>query len=88
MMAIMVRQTAGGSSDQGPALDSQEYLTLEDIARKLRISKDSARRMFSREPGILRLNAAGKSSTRNGRVRLRIPASVYDRVVNRLRHVS
>jgi hypothetical protein len=70
------------------ALDSSEYLTLEDIARKLRISKDSARRMFSREPGILRLNAAGKSSTRNGRVRLRIPVSVYDRVVNRLRHAS
>jgi hypothetical protein len=69
-------------------LDSSEYLTLEDIARKLRISKDSARRMFSREPGILRLNAAGKSSTRNGRVRLRIPVSVYDRVVNRLRHAS
>jgi len=87
-MAIIVRQQAVGSSDQSAAHDSQEYLTLEDIARKLRISKDSARRMFSREPGILRLNAAGKTSTQNGRVRLRIPASVYDRVVNRLRHVS
>lgn len=66
----------------------ETFLTLDEIAKRLRLSKESARRIFSREPGVLRFNSVGKASTRNGRVRLRIPASVYDRVVNRMRYLA
>ncbi len=66
----------------------ERYFTLEEIARGLKISRDSARRLFGREPGVLRFNAAGKASTINGRVRMRIPSSVYKSVLNRLRHIA
>ncbi len=66
----------------------ETFLTLDEIAKRLRLSKESARRIFSCEPGVLRFNSVGKASTRNGRVRLRVPASVYDRVVNRMRYLA
>lgn len=64
------------------------YFTLDQIADTLMLSKESVRRIFSREPGVLRFNAAGNASTPNGRVRLRVPSSVYTRVVNRLRYTK
>ena len=78
-----------GNTMMGVNRGSDEtFFTLDQIADRLQLSKESVRRMFSHEPGVLRFNAVGKASTPNGRVRLRIPSSVYNRVVNRMRHVD
>jgi methylphosphotriester-DNA--protein-cysteine methyltransferase len=66
----------------------EENLTLEEIAGKLKVSKSSARRLFMREDGVLFVNAMGKRSTEHGRVRIRVPLSVYERVLHRMRHVT
>ena len=66
----------------------ETFFTLDQIAERLQVSKESARRLFSSEPGVLRFNCAGKASTRNGRVRLRVPINVFNRVVNQMRYVD
>ncbi len=70
------------------AIPGESYFTLEQIAQQWQISIDSARRIFGREPGVLRFNAKGHRSTPQGRVRLRVPNSVYQRVLNQLRHLA
>jgi hypothetical protein len=56
--------------------------TLDEIAKHLKVSKETARRMFAGESGVLALNSRGHRSTVNGRVRLRVPQSVFNRVIN------
>jgi methylphosphotriester-DNA--protein-cysteine methyltransferase len=67
---------------------TEENLTLAEIADRLKVSKSSARRLFMREDGVLFVNAMGKRSTENGRVRIRVPLSVYERVLGRMRHIG
>lgn len=58
--------------------------TIEEVAAKLRISKDSVRRLFANEDGVLVLTPS-KSGSKTGRSKpiVRIPRSVYIRVRNR-----
>ena len=62
-------------------------LTVEDIAVQWRFSRDTIRRMFENEPGVLRV---GHETQRIGRklrrhyFTLRIPLSVFLRVQDRL----
>lgn len=81
---VTATQTRAGA-ERG---SEETFFTLDQIAERLQLSKESVRRIFSREPGVLRFNSLGKASTANGRVRLRIPSSVYNRVVNKLRHID
>jgi methylphosphotriester-DNA--protein-cysteine methyltransferase len=69
-------------------LTTEENFTLDEIAQRLKVSKSSARRLFMREDGVLFVNALGKRSTEHGRVRIRVPLSVYERVIGRMRHAS
>ncbi len=66
----------------------ETFFTLDQIAERLQVSKECARHLFSSEPGVLRFNCAGKASTRNGRVRLRGPINLFNRVANRMRYVD
>lgn len=61
----------------------EELRTVAQIAKMLGVSKDTVRRLFADEPGIIDL---GRHQTAQGRRRyrlLRIPDSVLDRVLNR-----
>jgi AraC-like DNA-binding protein len=49
-----------------------DLLTLKEVAEKLKVSKETVRRLFQREPGVLRVKSE-----------YRIPQSVFERVALR-----
>jgi Helix-turn-helix domain len=62
---------------------NEEFRTVAQVAEMLGVSRDTVRRLFADEPGIIDL---GRHETAQGRRRyrlLRIPDSVLDRVLNR-----
>jgi hypothetical protein len=64
---------------------NEEFQTVAQVAKMLGVSKDTVRRLFADEPGIIDL---GRHETEQHKRRyrvLRIPESVLDRVVNRKR---
>jgi hypothetical protein len=66
----------------GTGVMGETLYTLQEIAKHLKVSKETAGRMFGGESGVLALNSLGQRSTTNGRVRIRVPQSVLDRVIN------
>jgi AraC-like DNA-binding protein len=65
----------------------EEYLTVADIAQKLKLSEDSVRRLFADEEGVLRIGNGTRLVGRKYRrhyFTLRIPMSVFLRVQDRL----
>jgi hypothetical protein len=66
----------------------EQTFSLAEIAKKWRLSEDSVRRIFDVEPGVLRFGhetlKVGKKYRRRYFV-LRVPASVFRRVEDRLR---
>lgn len=57
----------------------EEYLTVAAVAEKLNISRDTVRRMFVSEPGVINVGPSHGASCRY-RV-LRIPLGVLKRVM-------
>ena len=67
----------------------EQCLTVADIASKLKLSEDAVRRLFSAEPGVLCIGHPTRLVGRKYRRRymtLRIPISVFERVLDRLVH--
>jgi len=64
----------------------EQFLTVADVADRLKVKHDTVRRLFMREPGvvIIRFPRKGRRVYRT----LRIPASVHQRVVTRLMHLA
>ena len=58
---------------------TQDYLTIAEVADMLNISRDTVRRMFEKEPGVINVGPR-HGAGRRYRV-LRIPRSVLNRVV-------
>lgn len=54
------------------------FLTMNDCARRLNISRSTAHRLFGREPGVERILSPGSR-----RPMLRIPHAVFERVLRR-----
>jgi hypothetical protein len=65
----------------------EQALTVKEISENWKISKDSVRRIFSSEPGVLRIGhdtrLVGRKYQRSY-FTLRIPRSVYLRVLDRM----
>ena len=61
-------------------------LTVAEVAGRLKIKPDTVRRLFMNEPGVIVIwfPRKGKRAYRT----LRIPVSVYQRVVTRLMRVA
>ena len=57
----------------------EQYLTIAEVATMLNISRDTVRRMFSTEPGVLNVGPS-RGASRGYRV-LRIPLGVLRRVI-------
>jgi hypothetical protein len=64
----------------------EQCLTVADVAERLKVKPDTVRRLFIREPGVIVIYfpRKGKRVYRT----LRIPVSVYQRVLTRLMHVG
>ena len=64
----------------------ERCLTVTEVAERLKVKPDTVRRLFMNEPGVIVIGfpRKGKRVYRT----LRIPASVYQRVVTRLTHLA
>jgi hypothetical protein len=70
----------------GGAIDVPEScLTVTDVAERLKIDKDTARRLFVDEPGVIVISFPRKG--RRTYRTLRIPEAVFRRVLTRLTNV-
>lgn len=58
---------------------TQDYLTIAEVADMLNISRDTVRRMFESEPGVINVGPRRRTGRRYRL--LRIPRSVLNRVV-------
>lgn len=70
-----------------PRVDAKEtFLTLAEVAERLQVNENTARRLFVDEPGVLVIcfPRKGKRVYRT----LRIPHSVYVRVLTRFTNVA
>ena len=67
------------------ALEQETYLTLFEVAERLKVNEDTARRLFLNEPGVIVIcfPRKGKRVYRT----VRVPESVFRRVMNRLSQV-
>jgi hypothetical protein len=63
----------------------ESYLTVTDVAERLKINEDTVRRLFLNEPGVLVICFPRKG--RRVYRTLRIPQAVFDRVVTRLTRI-
>jgi hypothetical protein len=65
---------------------AEQFLTVAEIADRLKLKPDTIRRLFSSEPGVVVIcrPRKGKRVYRT----IRIPVSVYDRVLTRFTHVG
>lgn len=59
-----------------------EYLTTAEIAEMLDVSRDTVRRIFRNEPGVLNIVGLRKNGAREYRI-LRIPRSVFHQFIER-----
>jgi predicted ArsR family transcriptional regulator len=59
---------------------NEQYLTVAEVAKMLDVSKDTVRRMFTEEPGVIDVGAQRRRASRPYRI-LRIPRSVLERVL-------
>ena len=64
----------------------EHFLTLSDVATRLKVNEDTVRRLFINEPGVVIIcfPRKGKRVYRT----LRIPEHVFQRVLTRLTRVS
>lgn len=59
---------------------NEQYLTVAEVAEMLDVSRDTVRRMFANEPGVVNVGPQRSRTGRPYRV-LRIPRSVLERVL-------
>jgi hypothetical protein len=55
-----------------------DFMTLDDCAREMRVSRPTARRIFRNEPGVEVIRTPGSK-----RPIIRVPRAVYERVLAR-----
>jgi len=81
-----LRDANGGAVSSLAEALSARYYSVKEIADLLNLSQDCVRKLFQNEPGVLVL---GDQSTKYKRryTTLRIPESVFSRVVRRMSNV-
>ena len=65
-------------------MTEQEFFTVEEVAKMLKVSPDTIRRHFEKEPGVIDLGSKERLHKRRYRV-LRIPAAVLNRFLHNKR---
>jgi len=61
-----------------------EFFTVEEVAKMLKVSRDTITRRFESEPGVIDLGTPTRRCKRRYRV-LRIPASALNRFLHKKR---
>ena len=65
-------------------MQEQEFFTIAEVAKMLKVSPDTVSRLFGGEPGVIDLGSPERRHKRRYRV-LRIPAAVLNRFLHKNR---
>jgi hypothetical protein len=65
-------------------MQEQEFFTIAEVAKMLKVSPDTVSRLFASEPGVIDLGSPERRHKRRYRV-LRIPAAVLNRFLHKKR---
>lgn len=65
-------------------MQEQEFYTIAEVAKMLKVSPDTVSRLFGNEPGVIDLGSPERRHKRRYRV-LRIPAAVLNRFLHKKR---
>ena len=65
-------------------MQEQEFFTVSEVAKMLKVSPDTISRRFEKEPGVIDLRAPERMHKRRYRV-LRIPAAALNRFLYKKR---
>ena len=65
-------------------MQEQEFFTVSEVAKMLKVSPDTVSRLFENEPGVIDLGSPERLHKRRYRV-LRIPAAVLNRFLHKKR---
>ena len=65
-------------------MQEQEFFTIADVAKMLKVSPDTVSRLLGNEPGVIDLGSPERRHKRRYRV-LRIPAAVLNRFLHKKR---
>jgi hypothetical protein len=65
-------------------MQEQEFFTVGEVAKLLKVSPDTVTRHFGKEPGVIDLGAPERLHKRRYRM-LRIPVAVLNRFLNKKR---
>ena len=65
-------------------MHEEQFYTVAEVATILKVSTDTATRIFEDEPGVLDLGSPEKSHKRRYRI-LRTPLAVFNRVLHKRR---
>ena len=65
-------------------MEQKEFFTVEEVAKMLKVSGDTVRRCFQKEPGVIDLGAPERLHKRRYRV-LRIPTAALNRFLYKKR---
>jgi DNA-binding LacI/PurR family transcriptional regulator len=65
-------------------MQEQEFFTIAEVAKMLKVSPDTISRRFEKEPGVIDLGAPERRYKRRDRV-LRIPAAVLNGFLHKKR---
>jgi DNA-binding LacI/PurR family transcriptional regulator len=61
---------------------NEQFRTVAEVAEMLGVSKDTVRRLFANEPGVIDLGKRSASRSKRQYRVLRIPSNVINRVLN------
>lgn len=65
-------------------MQEQEFFTVAEVAKMLKVSRDTVSRRFENEPGVIDLGVPTRRYKRRHRI-LRIPAAVLNRFLYKKR---
>jgi hypothetical protein len=65
-------------------MPEQEFFTVDEVAKMLKLCRDAVSRRFEKEPGVIDLGSSERLHKRRYRV-LRIPAAALNRFLNKKR---
>lgn len=83
-----IRQEGLGTPPERVSAFAEQHFTIAQIAELWGVSKDTVRRLFAKEPGVLVFGCSENRAHKRRYTTLRIPESVVERVRRRCSLVS
>ena len=83
----LASSTSGERSTNAAVSDLERHFTVAELSKRWFFSKNTIRRLFSQEPGVVRV-ARPQTRSKRGYTSMRIPERIAERVHRQLQGLS